>query len=209
MKFLVFVFLFIVFFAPSRVDAATILDVPFSPQAPQNQWRAQPFADACEETTITMLEAFYNKTKLTPSVVRSRILEFVAYEQKNFGFHRDTNSTFTARLLNERTGVVGTIVENPTAEAIKAEIDAGHPVIFLAYSPLLKNPHYGGIGNPYHVLLITGYDENSDQFITNDPGTRFGREYRYPIARLMDANHDFKKPNRANGGRFMIFTRAK
>lgn len=188
------------------VRAATILDVPFSPQAPQNQWRTQPFADACEETSVIMAEAFYTNTPLTPKSVRARILNLAAYEQKYFGFQRDTNSTYTARMANERAKMTAIVVENPTIEEIKAQIDASRPVIYLAYSPALKNPHYNGSGNPYHVLLIIGYDDETQEFITNDPGTRFGKAYRYPIDRLMAANHDFQKPNLATGAARMIFT---
>ncbi len=128
------------------------------------------------------------------------------FEQKYFGFHRDTNSTYTARLLNEQTSAVGTIVENPTVEQVTQELDEGRPVILPAFSDSLKNPRYRAGGNPYHVILIIGYDAETSEFITHDPGTRFGKNYRYPIERLMDANHDYQKPNYGTGGRFMVFT---
>lgn len=206
MRKLYFSFLVITALLPLHAHAATILSVPFSKQAPQNQWRMQPFADACEETVIIMADAYYNRTKLTPQSVRARILTLAAYEQKTFGFHRDTNSTYTARLINERSKFSATVVENPTIEQIKNEIDAGRPVILPAFSPALKNPHYRPGGNPYHVVMIIGYDSETEEFITNDPGTQFGGSYRYPIDLLMDANHDFQKPNVGTGGRFMIFT---
>lgn len=193
--------------SPQPARAASILPVPFTTQAPQNQWRTQPFADACEEATVIMLEAFYAQKTLNPVAVRDRIKKLAAYEQKTFGFHRDTNSTYTARLLSEQTAHTGYVVENPTIDMIKAEIDAGQPVIHIAYSPALLNPFFQRVGNPYHVLLIIGYDDETAEFITHDPGTRHGKNYRYPIERLMSANHDYQKPNRGTGRKAMVFTR--
>lgn len=191
---------------PTTTRAAVILDVPFTVQAPYNTWRVQPFQDACEEATIIMAESYYTGEDLTPRYVRRRILDFVAYEKKYFGFHQDTDAHHTERLIDEQSKIWGTVVESPTIDQIKEQIDLGRPVIHIAYSPMLKNPNFRVRMNPYHVLLIIGYDDARKEFITHDPGTRFGKNYRYPMQRIIDSNHDFQKPNKGTGRKVMIFT---
>ena len=39
------------------------------------------------------------------------------------------------------------------------------------------------------MLVIRGFDGKN--FITNDPGTKRGKNFKYPYARLMDALHDW------------------
>ncbi|OGH68198.1 MAG: hypothetical protein A3C15_01095 [Candidatus Magasanikbacteria bacterium RIFCSPHIGHO2_02_FULL_50_9b] len=194
------------FVAPDTSLGAVILDVPFTVQAPFNSWRAQPFKDACEEAVIIMAESYYTGDDLTPTYVRNRILAFAAYEKKYFGFHQDTNSDYTELLIDAQSKIWGTVVLNPTIDQIKKEIDGGRPVIHIAYSPKLKNPHYRLRMNPYHVVLIVGYDEARAEFVTHDPGTRFGENYRYPMNVIMDSNHDYQKPNKGTGRHAMIFT---
>lgn len=192
--------------APAPVQGAVILDVPFTVQAPYNAWRVQPFKDGCEEATIIMAEAYYTGQDMTPSYVRDRIKTFAVYENKQFGFHKDTNSDYTERLLDEFSKIWGTVVHNPTIDQIKHEIDEGRPVIHIAYSPKLKNPNYRARMNPYHTLLIIGYDDERHEFVTHDPGTSRGKNYRYPMAVIMDSNHDYQKPNKGTGRRAMVFT---
>lgn len=191
---------------PNFVQTAVILDVPFTVQAPYNSWRSQPFRDACEEATIIMAENYYTGEELTTQYVRRRILDFAAYEKKYFGFHQDTDAFHTKRLIDEQSKIWGTLAHNPTIDQIKEQIDLGRPVIHIAYSPLLKNPYFRVGMNPYHVLLIVGYDDDRSEFVTHDPGTRFGKNYRYPMEHIIDSNHDFQKPNKGTGRKVMIFT---
>lgn len=199
-------FILAVLFVASPTYAATILNVPFTAQAPQNQWRTEPFQDACEEATIIMAEAFYYPRTLSQIYVRDRITLFSNYEMKQFGFYKDTSAAYTARLTNELSKIWGHVVENPSVDDVKAQIDSGHPVMYMAYAPALHNPRYSGGHNPYHVLLIIGYDDEHQQFITNDPGTRIGKGYRYSYTTIINANHDYMSRNNGTGAHVMIFT---
>ncbi|PIR75213.1 MAG: hypothetical protein CO030_02085 [Candidatus Magasanikbacteria bacterium CG_4_9_14_0_2_um_filter_42_11] len=49
---------FVLFFLTSPVQATTLLEVPFTSQAPDSIW-VQPWQDACEETTVFMVHRFY------------------------------------------------------------------------------------------------------------------------------------------------------
>ncbi|MCX6780661.1 MAG: C39 family peptidase [Candidatus Magasanikbacteria bacterium] len=199
-------FIFTFLFTASSAHAATILSVPFTPQAPQNQWRTQPFQDACEEASIIMIDAFYHNKILTPKNVRAQILDYINYENHQYGFNKDTNAIMTSKLINEHSGFWTHLVENASTDDIKNQIDAGYPVIFSAYTPTLRNPHYSRSVNPYHVFVITGYDDTTHEFITNDPGTNAGKNYRYSFETLKNANHDWMQKNTGTGAPVVLFT---
>jgi len=99
------------------------------------------------------------------------------------------------------------VVDNPDLEMIKKELAANHPVIAPVYAPMLNNPNYTNPGPAYHVMVITGYDDVSSEFITNDPGTEEGKSYRYPYKTLLNAIHDYlaNKDYKA-GAKRVLFT---
>lgn len=51
----------------------------------------------------------------------------------------------------------------------------------------LGNKYYTPPGPIPHMLVITGYDPVKKEFITNDPGTKYGEGYRYGEDTLFDA----------------------
>ena len=88
------------------------------------------------------------------------------------------------------------------------EIAKGNPVIIPAAGRDLDNPYYSGDGPWYHMLLVTGYDKK--YFITNDPGTRQGLDYKYKHKKLVNAIHDWtgvKEEIRSGVPRMMIIER--
>jgi hypothetical protein len=51
----------------------------------------------------------------------------------------------------------------------------------------LGNPYFSGAGPERHMLLVRGYDPIKKQFITNDPGTKRGENYRYSESTIMNS----------------------
>jgi len=99
------------------------------------------------------------------------------------------------------------IVDNPSLTIIKDELAANHPVIAPVYAPILDNPKYTGPRSDYHVIVITGYDDTSSEFITNDPGTKDGKNYRYTYKALMAALHDYlTNKDYTAGAKRVLFT---
>ncbi|MCR4311668.1 MAG: C39 family peptidase, partial [Candidatus Uhrbacteria bacterium] len=94
------------------------------------------------------------------------------------------------------------VINNPTVAELKALIDAGKPVIIPAAGRELGNPFFSGEGPVYHMLVLRGYTE--DTFITNDPGTRHGKNYSYDINVFMDAIGDWEGHDPANGAKRVI-----
>lgn len=183
------------------------LKVPFILQAPEHHW-VQPFEDACEETSILMVNNFYKQiNKLSEKQAANAILKMVKFENKHFGFNKDTNAKQTAEFINLFLPYEAKVVENPTLEMIKIEIDVQHPVIVPVYGKALKNPFFKNGGPDYHMVVISGYDDEKNEFIVQEPGVGVGKNYRYTYTTLTEANHDFlPKNNTKNGNKVVIFT---
>ena len=198
--------LFFLFALATSVFAKTILSVPFSVQIPNGAW-VQPFKDACEETSLLMVNAFYQKTVLTDKkdVVR-QIQELVALEDDLFGFNKDTNAKLMMRLANGYLSYEARIVKAPTREMLFEELDHGRPVIVPVNGKLLKNKYYLDPNLPYHVIVLVGYDEKAEMFIAHDPGTKYGNQIRYSVKTILNANADFQTNPKAVREKVMLFT---
>lgn len=193
-------------FSPTLAFAKN-LSVPFTSQAPYGYW-GQPWQDTCEETAILMVDSFYNNKKLSDkSVAKQEILRVLKIKTNAYGKSLDENAEQMAKLINDFLIWEATVVENPTLEQIKLQIDASQPVIIPAYGKALKNPRFRNGGPEFHTIVISGYDDDKKQFITQEPGTSYGLDFRYDYDTLMNAIHDFL-PNKQtkNGRKAVIFT---
>lgn len=165
------------------------LAVPFAPQAPLANWD-QPYQDACEEATVIMVERYLRGASLTLGEMDAEILRMVDFQNKNYGFYRDTNVAETVRLAQAFYPQLSARARyDVTAEHIRAELSQGHPVVVLVDGRRLGNPFYTAPGPERHTLVIKGV--KGDKFITNDPGTKRGADYMYPIPTVMNALEDY------------------
>ncbi len=179
--------LFLIF--PDSASAKKLF-VPFTPQAPFGDWR-QPWQDACEESTIVMVDNFYAGTQITKEQGRDQIRHILNLKKNMYGFSLDENAEKIAGIINNFLPWEAEIVANPTIEQIKTEIDEGRPIIGLTHGRYLYNPYFFDGGPEYHTIVISGYDDETKEFITQEPGTRRGLDYRYSYDRIMNAIHDF------------------
>ncbi|NIA02036.1 MAG: hypothetical protein GWP15_01505, partial [Nitrospirae bacterium] len=85
------------------------------------------------------------------------------------------------------------IIYDATLDDIREQIVGGHPVITPVTSDYLDNPYYPYPG--YHMLIVIGYTE--DKIITNDNGTKRGKDFSYD-------NDKFKKALDDAGGNIVI-----
>ncbi len=181
------------------------LDVPFMLQAPKQNW-VQPFEDACEEASAFMLDAFFDgrSQDFGPDEAEGLILDLAAFEDVEYGHNKDTTSEEVVHTLQEYFGYRNVSIKPiASADDIRRELAAGRPVIVPAYGKELLNPNFRNGGPVYHMLVIKGYRADGS-WITNDPGTRRGKDYVYPEERLMDAIHDFNGGDVPNGKKVMI-----
>ncbi len=181
---------------PTKIN----LDVPFTSQAPEKNWE-QPWQDACEEAAVLMLDAYYKKYNLSPLFAKDEIIKMVEWEQtRNLG--KSIEIKEIKEIFSDYFNFKSEIIENPTVEQIKRFIANGNPVLAVADGKVLPNPHYRNGGPVYHALIIRGYDE--DEFITNDPGTQFGRGFKYKYDDLMNAIHEWNGGDVKNGRKVIL-----
>lgn len=187
------------------LPASFNLAVPFTSQAPNADW-SLPYQEACEEASLIMVHAYYTHEpagKLPASVAEEAIQSLVEFQNGIFGDYLDTTAQQTATIAEQFYGYSrAEVIENPTAQDIKAHIAAGRPVIIPAAGQQLGNPNFTPPGPLYHMLVVRGY--TADGFITNDPGTRNGESYFYKTSTLMNAIHDWNGGDVANGGKVIL-----
>jgi len=174
---------------PVIITGDVNLDVPFAPQAPLANWD-QPYQDACEEAAVIMVEHYLSGRSLTLNEMDSEILSAVEFQTKKYGFYIDSNSAETARFaMDFNLHLNAEVVYDITANDIKAKLNEGIPVIALANGQRLNNPFFTAPGPEHHAIVIKGV--KGDKFITNDPGTKRGADYLYPIDTVMNALEDY------------------
>jgi uncharacterized protein YvpB len=171
------------------LPATAKLDVPFTTQAPFENWN-MPFQEACEETSVIMVQYYLQGITPMQETVRDQIIAITDYEA-GYGYAHDLSIEDTAKIAEEFYGLGATTYhgEEVTVEKIKSLVADGNPVIIPALGQDLNNPHFRGDGPPYHMIVVVGYD--TEGFITHDPGTKFGEGYHYSYAVIMGAIHDW------------------
>ncbi len=186
---------------------AKSLPVPFTPQAPFANW-AQPWQDTCEEASIVMVDNFYANKTLDKWQAKDQMLKVLEIKNKEYGWSLDESAEKIAGLINKFFPWEAHVVDNPSLEQIKNEINNSRPIIIPVYGRAIHNPHFWGGGPDYHVLVISGYDDEKQEFITKEPGTRHGLDFRYKYDTIMNALHDFTwRGNTRNGDPVAVFTR--
>lgn len=179
---------------PAPTEITSILqDVPFTSQAPFGDWNDQRQQDGCEEASVLMAMKWINGNPLSNEEALQEIHAIAAFELETYGSYRDTNAEDTAsRLINEYYGYeYYEVLHDATRDSIINALMQDSIVLAPMDGQALQNPNFTPPGPEYHMLLIRGYDAETDEFITNDPGTRHGEKYRYAASVLYDAIRDY------------------
>lgn len=158
------------------------LKVPFLCQAPYGNWN-QPWQDGCEEAAILMVVG---------SPEAQEILKMVQFQKKKYGGHFDLNAKQMAQLVKDYYDIEAQVKYDISVQDIKDELDKGNPVIVPAAGRMLPNQFYTPPGPIYHALVIIGYNDETGEFVTNDPGTRRGQNFRYLYEDLYYAIGDWE-----------------
>ncbi len=204
-------------YSPSENNGAKLtkitLDVPYINESPDGSWTG-PWKNACEEASIAMIDNFYLGQK---DVSVKKAMDFMsmlfAEENDIWGSNADADTFRTAKLVNDYTHYNATIKDNPTIEDIKTELQQKRPVIIPVYGKTLNNPNtpFLATGSYYHMFIIIGYDDETQEFIAHDTGdTKTGSDHRYKYETIMNSLHDFNFTNhQADGPARAIFTYPK
>ena len=191
-------------------DTRTFLEVPYTSETPTGSWDA-PWNNACEEAAITMVDKYYYGAKtITKTEAKEAMEKLFAVQDRIWNHNANSDAKRMEQLINDHQSFSAKIKENPTLEEIKEEIRSGRPVITLHYGFALgnKNIPFRPDGSSYHTLVVTGFDEATGEFITNDSGDAKegeGRRYKYEV--LVSSLHDYDyKQQKANGPARVLFT---
>jgi hypothetical protein len=160
----------------------------FVSQAPHGVWD-EPYKEACEEASMIMAVAHVKKEPVTLRSMSQGIISLVKWEEDK-GYGVDVNAQQVADIMKEYFGVTAVIDQDVSVENIKQQLVSGAVVVIPAAGRELNNPNFQRPGPIYHMLVIIGYDENKKEFITHDPGTRNGGNFRYKYDVLINAIHD-------------------
>ncbi|HVZ10867.1 MAG TPA: C39 family peptidase, partial [Candidatus Paceibacterota bacterium] len=174
-------------------NGVTLLNVPFTSQAPFGGWSDPRQENGCEEAAALMAVSWARGQTLTSQAALDQILAASDFEQEMYGNYIDTSVDDTVqRIFKEYFHFSNVQARHDiTIDDIKEEIFKGNIVLIPVNGRQLDNPHYTAPGPLEHMLVIRGYDAATNEFITNDPGTRFGQEYRYSEDLLYNAAYDY------------------
>lgn len=196
-KIKIVIFLFLIFpaavFASSLKEKIILQDVPFTSQAPNGNWKDERLQDGCEETAALMAVKWARGEKIDRQKIEKEIIAIADFEKMKYKNFKDTSALDTAeRIIKGYYDYKNIEVkENVDTDKIIKELQKGNIVIMPANGRQLKNPYYTQPGPERHNLLIIGYDFNKKEFITNDPGTRRGKSYRYDETIITKAMRDY------------------
>jgi uncharacterized protein YvpB len=166
--------------------------VPFTAQAPHAQWDDPRFQDACEEASMLMAHAWViGEGSISKNDAENELESLFSYENKNFGGSIDTSAVDTAKIFQEYYHYPAQLRTGVTMEDIYAILAQGSIVIAPTNGKMLDNPNFTDGGPDRHMVVIIGYDKKNKEFITNDPGTRLGRGYKYKDSVLYNAIRDY------------------
>lgn len=156
-------------------------NVPFTSQAPFGGWSDERQQDGCEEASALMAIYWAKGDKLNKFTAWEKITDISDFEQRNYGEYRDialndvVNHIFKAYFNYDKVSVI----ENISVDDIIHELKKNNLILAPMDGQKLNNPYFTAPGPERHMLVIRGYDPNTKEFITNDPGTKRGEAYRY------------------------------
>lgn len=179
---------------PTPVPSLVYIEnVPFSSQAPFGNWTDPRQQDGCEETASLIAVSWAMGENLNQQQALDQIIDIAEYQKDKYGSFTDTSLVDTQKRIIEgyfhysksrifRVDSVSDLINKLNSEQV---------IIVPTNGRLLGNPNFTPPGPERHNLVIIGYDYKNKEFITHDPGTRKGKNYRYPEDMLFNSIRDY------------------
>lgn len=172
---------------PQNKSNSKLLDAPFICQAPletTENWKSHE--DSCEEAAVLQAYLYETGKTMAKSEANNEILKMKDWQNNNFGDNHDLYADELKKFISGFYGIPSDEIEiiyKASIQDIEAYIDKRHPVIVPIRGNILNNPYYPYPG--YHMLIAVGY--TSDRIITNDNGTRRGKNFSYNKETFLEA----------------------
>ena len=179
------------------------LAVPFMLQAPKQNWD-MPYQEACEEASLLMVRGFLQgkTTDFGADEADRQIIDLVAYEESK-GDAPDVTLRRLSEIAEAKFGYRPVVKRVTSIDDVKNAIANGYPVIVPASGKALQNPNFRNGGPPYHMVVAKGYLADG-RIVTNDPGTRKGKNYLYSASLFFNAIHDWNDGDVPNGEKIIL-----
>ncbi|MBN2884656.1 C39 family peptidase [Patescibacteria group bacterium] len=174
-----------------------ISGVPFTAQAPLANWSDPRQQNGCEEASAIMAMYWVKNKALTKAQAESEIVALSNWLDEKYGIAVDTSTQDTLDWIFKDYFQYNQVERftDVSQQQIIDELTKGNLVVAAFDGRKLNNPNFVAPGPSTHMLVILGYDPINNQFITNDPGTRHGENYRYSSQNLYEAIRDYPTGN--------------
>ena len=191
---------------PVALPSHVLLQVPFTTQAPLNNWAQHQ--ESCEAANLTMLVSYWThdaSVVIDPHAADAAIKQIDSWKPQP-----DLNDMMMGALAQQHFGYSYRLVPNDPS-VIAEQLSAGRPLLAEVRTHGLGNPRYPGYSSHYeqtgwsvpHFVLIIGYD-NTGVWL-NDPGISWGRGYHISYAQLAHAIDDLDQHHPAlNEGQVLL-----
>ncbi len=154
--------------------------VPFTSQAPYENWWDIMNEEWCEEASMLMAVYWSRGETFNSGIVNDEIKKISVFERDMFGAFHDTSLSDTAKVMDEyfsfsKYNVREDIEKSDMIESLKD----GNILLVPLYGRDLQNPYYTPPGPVPHMIVVHWYDPVKKEFITHDPGTKSGEDLRF------------------------------
>src|SRR5689334_7093726 len=191
---------------PVALPDHMLLQVPFTTQAPLNNWAQHQ--ESCEAANLTMLYYYWSGSKAT--VIDPHSADSMIHTIDGWKPQPDLNDTMLGAMAQEHWGYTYRLLPNDP-RVIAQQLSAGRPLLAEVRTHGLGNGHYPGYYSHYeqtgwsvpHFVTIIGYDATGVWL--NDPGISWGRGYHITYAQLTHAIADLSQHHPAlNNGQVLL-----
>ena len=193
---------------PVNLPTAVILPVPFTSQAPLNNWADRQHT--CEEASLVMVDRYlrgdHSGNLIDPRTADAAINQITGWKPAV-----DLTSQQVGEVAQRNLGYAYKVLPSDRLN-MKQQLSLGRPLIVGVRTHGLGNPNYPGYRTHFeqagysvsHYLVVVGYNQ-SDQYILNDPGLTRGHGYVISYDQLMHAIDDLDQAYPAlNSGRVFV-----
>ena len=179
--------------SPSSLPSSVLYQVPFMAQAPLNEWDIQLFQDGCEEASLALAYRFVvGSFEASPEDIRAEIVAMSKFQDETYGVAHDRSAWDTARLYEDYYDAGSAqVAYDVSLEDMKRALANGSVLVVPMNGRTLANPFYNAPGPDRHMVVVIGYDQERNEFIVHDVGTRQGASWRYDMNHFLESMRDY------------------